>query len=142
MRTETQELTLQTALSDPLIGAVMAADNVDRGKLEVTLLRIAAGLRPSVPASIPAGCVCSHSAWQICDATTQRGVRSQRNHQAVDLPRIVTRGAERRGIQRGHDNLMMRWPVGEPQEDRVPEITFDNDPQAMSLTTPGNYEMV
>ena len=59
VRTETQELTLQTALSDPLIGAVMAADNVDRGKLEATLLRIAAGLRPSVPASIPAGCVCS-----------------------------------------------------------------------------------
>jgi hypothetical protein len=59
VRTETQELTLQTALSDPLIGAVMAADNVDRAKLEATLLRIAASLTPSVPASIPAGCVCS-----------------------------------------------------------------------------------
>jgi hypothetical protein len=33
---------------------------------------------------------------------------------------------------------MMRWPVGELQEGRVPEITFDNDPQAMSLSTPGN----
>ena len=56
-----------------------------------------------------AGVVSAPTIWFTNRA--QRGVRSPRNHQAVDLPRIVTRGAERRGIQRGHDNLMMRWQL-------------------------------
>ena len=56
MRTESQELTLRSALSDPLIRTLMAADNVDRGKLETMLLRIAEQIRPSPPKQ--AGCAC------------------------------------------------------------------------------------
>lgn len=56
MRTESQELTLRSALSDPLIRTLMAADNVDRGKLETMLLRIAEQIRPSPPTQ--AGCAC------------------------------------------------------------------------------------
>jgi hypothetical protein len=41
MRTGNQELTLSSALSDPLIRTLMAADNVDREQLESMLLRIA-----------------------------------------------------------------------------------------------------
>jgi hypothetical protein len=41
VKTESQELTLRSALSDPLIRTLMAADNVDREKLESMLLRIA-----------------------------------------------------------------------------------------------------
>ena len=41
MRTVSQELTLSSALADPLIRTLMAADNVDPVKLESMLRRIA-----------------------------------------------------------------------------------------------------
>jgi hypothetical protein len=41
MRTGSQELTLSSALADPLIRTLMAADNVDPVKLESMLRRIA-----------------------------------------------------------------------------------------------------
>jgi hypothetical protein len=41
MRSANEELTLHSALSDPLIRTVMAADNVDPVKLEAMLRRIA-----------------------------------------------------------------------------------------------------
>jgi hypothetical protein len=41
MRSGCEELTLRSALSDPLIRTVMAADNVDPVKLEAMLRRIA-----------------------------------------------------------------------------------------------------
>jgi hypothetical protein len=41
MRTASQELTLSSALADPLIRTLMAADNVDPVKLESMLRRIA-----------------------------------------------------------------------------------------------------
>jgi hypothetical protein len=41
MRTTGQELTLSSALADPLIRTLMAADNVDPVKLESMLRRIA-----------------------------------------------------------------------------------------------------
>jgi hypothetical protein len=54
-----QELTLRSALSDPLIRTVMAADNVDPVELESMLRRIAeevATHRP--PPTREAGCAC------------------------------------------------------------------------------------
>jgi hypothetical protein len=56
VRTENQELTLRSALSDPLIRSLMAADRVDRQKLESMLLRIAEQITPSLPTK--AGCAC------------------------------------------------------------------------------------
>ena len=56
MRTQSQELTLRSALSDPLIRTLMAADRVDRQELESMLLRIAAQVTPSLPTK--AGCAC------------------------------------------------------------------------------------
>jgi hypothetical protein len=56
MRLESQELTLRSALSDPLIRSLMAADRVDRRELESMLLRIAEQVTPSLPAK--AGCAC------------------------------------------------------------------------------------
>ena len=56
MRTQSQELTLRSALSDPLIRTLMAADRVDRRELESMLLRIAEQVTPSLPTK--AGCVC------------------------------------------------------------------------------------
>ena len=56
MRSESQELTLRSALSDPLIGTLMAADRVDRRELESMLLRIAEQVTPSLPTK--AGCAC------------------------------------------------------------------------------------
>jgi hypothetical protein len=47
MRTASQELTLSSALSDPLILTLMAADNVDPAKLASMLRRIADELAPS-----------------------------------------------------------------------------------------------
>jgi hypothetical protein len=44
-----EELTLRTALSDPLIRTVMAADNVDPVKLEAMLRRIADQIAPRQP---------------------------------------------------------------------------------------------
>jgi len=46
MRTAWQELTLRSALSDPLIRTVMAADNVDPVELESMLRRIAEKVAP------------------------------------------------------------------------------------------------
>jgi len=48
MRTTSEELTLSSVLSDPLIRAVMAADNVDPVKLESMLLRIAEKVTPGL----------------------------------------------------------------------------------------------
>jgi hypothetical protein len=58
MRSAHKELTLRSALSDPLIRTVMAADNVDPAKLEAMLRRIAEKVasRRSPPAE--ADCVC------------------------------------------------------------------------------------
>ena len=56
MRPENQELTLRSALSDPLIRTLMAADRVDRRQLESMLLRIAEQVTPSPPTK--AGCAC------------------------------------------------------------------------------------
>jgi hypothetical protein len=56
MRPESQELTLRSALSDPLIRTLMAADRVDRRELESMLLRIAKQVTPSLP--VKAGCAC------------------------------------------------------------------------------------
>jgi hypothetical protein len=47
MKTASQELTLSSALSDPLIRILMTADNVDPVKLESMLRRIAEELKPS-----------------------------------------------------------------------------------------------
>jgi hypothetical protein len=48
MKTACQELTLQSALSDPLIRTVMAADHVDPVELESMLRRIAEELAEDV----------------------------------------------------------------------------------------------
>jgi hypothetical protein len=56
MRPKSQELTLRSALSDPLIRTLMAADRVDRRELESMLLRIAGQVTPSLPTK--AGCAC------------------------------------------------------------------------------------
>ena len=48
MRTGNQELTLSTALSDPLIRTLMAADKVDREQLESMPLRIAEEMMPDL----------------------------------------------------------------------------------------------
>ena len=56
MRPGSQELTLRSALSDPLIRTLMAADRVDRRQLESMLLRIAEQVTPSLPTK--AGCAC------------------------------------------------------------------------------------
>jgi hypothetical protein len=56
MRTQSQELTLRSALSDPLIRTLMAADRVDRRELESMLLRIAEQVTPSPPTK--ASCAC------------------------------------------------------------------------------------
>jgi hypothetical protein len=53
-----QELTMRSALSDPLIRAVMAADKVDPEKLESMLRRIAEQIAPRQPLKVEADCVC------------------------------------------------------------------------------------
>ena len=58
MRTASQELTLSSALSDPLILTLMAADNVDPVKLESMLLPIAEEITPSLSPPTEAGCAC------------------------------------------------------------------------------------
>ena len=58
VRAEGQELTLRSALSDPLIRTLMAADNVDEAKLESMLLRIAEKVRPSLSPPTQACCAC------------------------------------------------------------------------------------
>jgi hypothetical protein len=47
MRISSQELTLSSALSDPLIRSLMAADKVDPAKLESMLRQIADEVTPS-----------------------------------------------------------------------------------------------
>jgi hypothetical protein len=51
-----QELTLHSALSDPLIRTVMAADNVDPVKLEAMLRRIADQIAARQPLPVEADC--------------------------------------------------------------------------------------
>ena len=58
MRSVSEELTLQSALSDPLIRTLMAADNVDPVGLESMLRRIAAEVSPRQSPRMDAGCVC------------------------------------------------------------------------------------
>ena len=53
-----QEFTLRTALSDPLIRTVMAADNVDPVKLEAMLRRIANEVTPRQSQPKKATCAC------------------------------------------------------------------------------------
>jgi hypothetical protein len=48
MRTAIEELTMSSALSDPLIRTLMAADNVDPIKLESMLRRMAEQLAPTL----------------------------------------------------------------------------------------------
>jgi hypothetical protein len=48
MRTPIEELTMSSALSDPLIRTLMAADNVDPIKLESMLRRIAEQVAPAL----------------------------------------------------------------------------------------------
>lgn len=57
MRTASQELTLSSALADPLIRTLMAADNVDPAKLESMLRRIAEEVAPVSPTT-KVGCAC------------------------------------------------------------------------------------
>jgi hypothetical protein len=58
MGTTIQELTLSSALSDPLVRTLMTADKVDPVKLESMLRRIADGLKPNISRSTGAryGC--------------------------------------------------------------------------------------
>ena len=58
MTTAIQELTLGSALSDPLIRTLMTADKVDPVKLESMLRRIAKELKPSLSPSTEAGYGC------------------------------------------------------------------------------------
>jgi hypothetical protein len=53
-----EELTLRSALSDPLIRTLMAADNVDPVKLESMLRRIAEQIAPRQPLPVRAPCYC------------------------------------------------------------------------------------
>jgi hypothetical protein len=48
MRNTDEELTMRSALSDPLIRTLMAADNVDPVKLESMLRRIAEQVAPTL----------------------------------------------------------------------------------------------
>jgi hypothetical protein len=58
MRIASQELTLSSALSDPLIRTLMAADNVDPVKLESMLRQIAQEVTPSpsLPTQVGGAC--------------------------------------------------------------------------------------
>jgi hypothetical protein len=58
MRTASQEITLSSSLSDPLILTLMAADNVDPAKLEPMLRRIADEVAPSLSRSTKTGYGC------------------------------------------------------------------------------------
>jgi hypothetical protein len=55
MRTSIEELTMNGALSDPLIRTLMAADNVDPVKLESMLRRIAEQVAPTLLPTTQAG---------------------------------------------------------------------------------------
>jgi hypothetical protein len=56
MKTSRQELTLNGALTDPLIRSLMAADKVDPVKLESMLTGIARRLAPSISPANEACC--------------------------------------------------------------------------------------
>jgi hypothetical protein len=56
MRTSRQELTLSSALSDPLVRTLMAADKVDPEQLQSMLAGIAGRLMPGGSAAREAGC--------------------------------------------------------------------------------------
>jgi hypothetical protein len=58
MRSACKELTLRTALSDPLIRSLMAADNVDPIKLESMLRRIAQQVAPRQSSVMESDCAC------------------------------------------------------------------------------------
>lgn len=58
MRSASEELTLQSALSDPLIRILMAADNVDPVGLESMLRRIAEEVAPRQSPWAEDACVC------------------------------------------------------------------------------------
>jgi len=58
MRATNQELTLNNAMSDPLVRTLMAADNVDPVKLESMLRRIAEEVAPSPSPPTEDGCSC------------------------------------------------------------------------------------
>jgi hypothetical protein len=58
MRSASEELTLQSVLSDPLIRTLMAADNVDPVGLESMLRRIAEEVAPRQLPPSDAGCAC------------------------------------------------------------------------------------
>jgi hypothetical protein len=58
MRSACEELTLQSALSDPLIRTLMAADNVDPAGLESMLRRIAEEVAPRRSLPMEAACAC------------------------------------------------------------------------------------
>jgi hypothetical protein len=58
MRSANEELTLRSALSDPLIRTVMAADNVDPVRLEAMLRRIAEKVALRQPSPKAADCAC------------------------------------------------------------------------------------
>jgi hypothetical protein len=55
MRTSIEELTMNGALSDPLIRTLMAADNVDPVRLESMLRRIAQQVAPALLPTPKAG---------------------------------------------------------------------------------------
>jgi hypothetical protein len=58
MRPAWQELTLRSALSDPLIRTMMAADHVDPVELESMLRRIAEKVAPRQSRPKEADCAC------------------------------------------------------------------------------------
>jgi len=57
MRTSRQELTLSSALSDPLVRTLMAADKVDPVQLQSMLAGIAGRLTPGKSPAGEAGCM-------------------------------------------------------------------------------------
>jgi hypothetical protein len=59
MKTSRQELTLSSALSDPLIRTLMIADKVDPVKLESMLTWIARRVTPGATPATEAGCACA-----------------------------------------------------------------------------------
>jgi hypothetical protein len=63
VKSSRQELTLHNALSDPLIGTLMAADKVDRVTLESMLTQMARQISPSLlPKNLSktgTGCACA-----------------------------------------------------------------------------------
>jgi hypothetical protein len=59
MKTSKQELTLRSALSDPLIRTLMIADKVDPVQLESMLTWIARRVSTGASPAIESGCACA-----------------------------------------------------------------------------------